>query len=234
MSIRFCVYTSLIGNYERLNEQPVASRSGVDFICITDDASLKSRTWKIVTIDPALKEDPIRSQRIIKLSPHDYFADYDVSLYIDNSIILLVKPEDIFEQYSAHCDFLMPTNSLRESVLDEFEAVKRFSLDDPKKVDEQLAHYKAIDPGCLDEKLYWAGLQIRRHSSSLVRDTMRIWLAEVIRYSRRDQLSANYAFRQTGVCPYRLHIDHRSSWFHTWPVTFDRKASIRKFKGSGP
>ena len=226
---RFCVYTCLIGNYERLNEQPVALASGVDFICLTDDVSLKSKTWRLVKINPIFKRDPIRSHRVVKLSPHDYFMDYDITLYIDNSLSLLAKPEDIFDRYSAHCDFLLPTHSFRDSVLDEFTEVKKLSLDDLKRVDEQLAHYKDTDANCLNEKPYWAGVLIRRHSNDGVRNAMRIWLAHVCRYSRRDQLSANYAFRQAGVMPYRLNIDNYSSWFHKWPVHIDRKENMRRF-----
>jgi len=225
---RFCVYTALTGNYEKLNEQPVASRSDIDFICFTDDASLKSKTWKIIKIDPTFAGDPVRSQRIVKLSPHDYCADYEVSLYIDNSIILTGKPEDIFEHYNAHWDFLMPTHSFRKCVLDEFRAVKRLSLADPNKINEQLAQYIDTDVSCLKERPYWSALQIRRHSNPLVRNAMRVWLAHVLRYSRRDQLSANFAFRHAGVSPHRLNIDNFSSWFHTWPVYRDRNEALRK------
>src|SRR5690242_20038091 len=108
MTTRFCVFTSLLGNYEKLNDQPVASGSNIDFICFTDDRSLSSKTWKIVFIDPIFERDPVRSQRVIKLSPHDYCADYDASLYIDNSVILTAKPEDIFDRYQEHLDFLIP------------------------------------------------------------------------------------------------------------------------------
>ena len=59
---------------------------------------------------------------------------------------------------------------------------------------------------------------------------MRIWLAHVLRFSRRDQLSANFVFGQAGVVPHRLNIDNFSSWFHTWPVYHERNEAIRKFK----
>jgi hypothetical protein len=224
---RFCVYTSLIGNYEKLNEQPVALRSDVDFICLTDDAELKSNTWKIIRVDPTFKKDPFRSHRIIKLSPHEFLPDYDISFYIDNSVILIVKPEDIFEHYGQHCDFLLPTHSFRETVLAEFSEVKRLGLADPRRISEQLAHYKATDEDCLYERPYWGGMLIRRHSNQAVRAAMRIWLYHVLRYGRRDQLSANYAFRQVDIAPYRLEIGNYSSWFHTWPVSIGRRQNMR-------
>ena len=230
MSSRFCVYTALTGNYEKLNEQPAAAGSNIDFICFTDDASLTSKTWKIIKIDPMFADDPARSQRVVKLSPHEYCADYDASLYIDNSVILSVKPEDVFERYSAHCDFLLPTHSFRKCVLDEFRAVKKLSIADPKQINRQLAHYIDTNPSCLKERPYWSAVQIRRHSNPLVRNAMRIWLAHVLRFSRRDQLSANFVFVQAGLVPHRLNIDNFSSWFHRWPVYRERNEAMRKFK----
>jgi hypothetical protein len=230
MNTRACVYTALLGDYEKLNEQPVAAQSKVDFICFTDDRSLASKTWKIVAIDPTFKRDPVRSQRVIKLSPHEYCSDYDVSLYIDNSIILTVPPEEIFDRYSEHLDFLIPTHSFRDCVLDEFREVNNLALSDPRRIREQLRHYLDTNPDCLREKPYWSGVQIRRHSHTGVRQALRIWLAHVLRYSRRDQLSANVAFQEAGVSPYRLDIDNRASWFHTWPAIYDRNESVRTYK----
>jgi len=225
-----CVYTALIGDYEELNEQPVAVRSDINFVCFTDNKNLRSNTWKIVTVDPTFKKDPIRSQRVIKLSPHQYLTNYDLSLYIDNTIILSVKPEDIFAEYNEHCDFLIPSHSYRHSLLDEFMEVKQLSLDDPKRIDEQLSDYRATDGNCLSERPYWSGLLIRRHSMLEVRNVLRTWLYHVLRYTRRDQLSANYAFRQSGLRPYRLDIDNFSSWFHTWPVSHNRKHDVRTYQ----
>jgi len=234
MGDRFCVYTCLIADYERLNEQPVAAGSKIDFICFTDNGDLKSKTWKVVKIAPTFVKDPVRSQRVIKLSPQDFCGDYDTSLYIDNSVILITKPEDIFERYKEHWDFLIPTHSYRESLVDEFREIVRLSLDDPRRVDEQLSHYRDADPNCLSEKPYWSAIQIRRHNNPHTRHALRFWLAQVLRYSRRDQLSSNYAFRQVGVAPHRLDIDNFSSWFHTWPVYSERKNGIGTFKQTLP
>jgi hypothetical protein len=227
---RRCVYTSLIGDYEALNEQPVAARSDIDFVCFTDNKNLTSSTWKIVTVNPIFQKDTVRSQRVIKLSPHEYLANYDLSLYIDNTVILSVKPEDIFAQYNGHSDFLVPSHSYRKSLLDEFIEVKERSLDDPKRIDEQLSDYRATDGNCLIERPYWSGILLRRHSKPEVQKVMRTWLQHVLRYARRDQLSANYAFRQAGLKPHRLDIDNYSSWFHTWPVSHNRRHNIRTYQ----
>src|SRR5262249_25922485 len=94
-----CVYTTLIGGYETLNEQPVASNSPVPFICLTDDPDLRSETWQIRRVEPLFGLDPIRSQRALKLLPHEHLPDFDCSIYIDNCITLKAPPEALIKQY---------------------------------------------------------------------------------------------------------------------------------------
>ncbi len=56
---------------------------------------------------------------------------------------------------------------------------------------------------------------------------MEIGLAHVYRYSRRDQLSAPFAFAQAGLSPYILNIDNHGSKFHSWPHVATRNESLR-------
>lgn len=59
---------------------------------------------------------------------------------------------------------------------------------------------------------------------------MELWLAHVYRYSRRDQLSANFAFHQAGLTPGILHIDNFRSRFHSWPHATERKSERRSWQ----
>ncbi|WP_296584618.1 glycosyltransferase domain-containing protein [Xanthobacter sp.] len=217
---RACVYTCLIGGYEALNEQPMAAASGLDFLCFTDDPTLTSTTWKLVPYTPAFPLDPVRSQRMAKLSPHELLPGYDVSLYIDNSVILTVPPEEVIARYlPAGTPAAMPGHSFRASVRDEFMEVLRMGLDDGGRVLEQLNHYMMSDPAALDTVPFWSAIMLRRHNAPDVIAAMRLWLAQVLRYSRRDQLSGTYALRCTGLPMKRIEVDNLESWFHRWPVT---------------
>jgi hypothetical protein len=214
---RACVYTCMIGDYEKLNEQPIATQSSIPFLCLTDNSGLQSSTWRIVRIDPILPMDPVRSQRMFKLLPHRFLPDFELSLYIDNSVILKKKPEEIFDRYLVSSDFALPIHSFRDRLIDEFVEVAKSVKDDRDRISEQLDHYRSSDPGALDERPYWSGIQLRRHDSPGLGRTLEVWAAHVLRYSRRDQLSANTAFRLTGVKPLGLDIDNLESWFHSWP-----------------
>jgi hypothetical protein len=228
--MQLCVYTALVGDYEQLNEQPVAAGSAIPFICLTDDPSLTSATWQMRQVSPVFAMDAIRSQRVFKLRPHLHLSDFDASLYIDNSVVLTKTPELIFERYLAASGFCLARHSFRGTVLDEFLGVSRQGLDDQNRIFEQLNHYTAICPEVLMEKPFWGGIQLRDHRSPLVRAMLEIWLAHVLRYSRRDQLSVNLAFRQAGLMPDVMDIDNDASWFHSWPTAKGRRHEVRGFQ----
>lgn len=220
-----CVYTVLTGGYECLNEQAIARESSLPFICLTDDPDLTSESWNIQQIAPTFATDPIRSQRDLKIRPHVHLPEFDQSLYIDNSVILKVLPERLFETFLADSPVAIPTHSFRETLLDEFLAIVQLGLDDSSRVFEQINHYSLSDPAVLSEKPYWSAILLRDHHDSGVRKWAEIWAAHVFRYSRRDQLSINLAFRNAGLTPKAIDVENHDSWFHSWPVTIGRDRS---------
>jgi hypothetical protein len=129
---RACVYTALLGGYEQLTEQPVARESSLDFVCLTDDATLVSETWRVRLVEPLLPHDAVRSQRALKIRAHASVPDYDVSLYIDNSIVLKAPPEvTLTELLPSKTPLALMAHGFRESVADEFRAVVGSGLDAP-------------------------------------------------------------------------------------------------------
>lgn len=218
---RRCVYTALIGDYEKLNEQAVAARSGLPFICLTDDPALRSESWEIRQVAPVFAMDPIRSQRDFKLRPHLHLPDFDQTLYIDNSVMLSEPPEQLFDNYLSDAPFAIVEHSFRETVLDEFIAVASIG-DDQARIFEQLNHYQLLDDDVLQERPYWGAILLRDSRDGRVRTMSELWLAHVNRYSRRDQLSVNLAFRLAGLTPAAIPVDNHASWFHRWPVAEGR------------
>jgi hypothetical protein len=224
-----CVYTCLFGRYETLNEQPAAKASRLPFICLTDDPALTSETWRIIQAEAVLPNDSVRSQRLHKIDPPAALQAFQASVYIDNSVILKQPPERMLERHLGSHEFAVPTHGYRESIADEFAEVASLSLDDPDRLSEQQRHYEICDPGSLAERPYWAGILLRRHMGDRVQKVARIWAAHVLRYSRRDQLSLNYALRTAGLVPERIDIDNFTSEFHEWPVTDHRRTEVRTF-----
>ncbi len=224
---RRCVYTVLTGQYEPLNEQPIASSSGLPFICFSDDPTRPSGMWQLRGFEPPFAGDHIRCQRTVKIQPHKFLLDFDESLYIDNSVLLRTPPERLFEAADLSTGLCLPTHSFRSLLLDEFGAVAADELDDPNRVAEQLGHYLTACPDVLMRKPMWTGLMLRDHNNLRLQTAMDIWLAHVYRYSRRDQLSVPVACAAAALQPSCLAIDNHRSEFHSWPHLDGRREERR-------
>jgi hypothetical protein len=220
-----CVYTCLFGDYERLSVQPVAWFSKVPFICFTDNPRLRSRSWTIVPVDPFVPNDPARSSRHPKICAHRYLADYDLSLYIDNSVRLRRTPEAIFRNlfHSQPHKMACMHHSFRTTVREEFEAVRQLAFDPDHVLDAQIAAYEGAGRS-LDEKPIWGGFLMRRHKDEDVVRCMERWFQEVSQRSRRDQLSFNYAAEQSGLSFTAHAFEIHKTPFHKWPVSKGRRA----------
>jgi hypothetical protein len=214
---RRAVYTALMGGYERLREQAAASASDVDFICLTDDPSLTSSTWRVELIDAAFPMDSVRSARTLKIGGHPVLDGYHETIWVDNRVSVVGDPNAIFDELLADCDLFLFHHSFRDLVIDEFEAVVRGGYDDPARVYEQLLHYSEAAPSVLDERAIWTGFIPRRWTPE-VRRAMALWQMHVLRYSRRDQLSINLALHQSPASVRLLEHDNRRSRWHKWPT----------------
>jgi hypothetical protein len=230
---RSCVFTVIMGRYETLNEQPAAAVSGLDFICFTDDRSLQSASWDIRLVEPMFEMDAARSQRYVKLRPHQFLPEFESSLYIDNSVLLSKAPDAEIAAWLAHHDLALCAHSFRASVEDEFREVALLGFDRRETLAEQLAHYRASVPEVLGQRPYWGGMLFRRHASASGILFSEIWTSHVLRYSRRDQLSINYALAKSGLKPNALMMDNHSSPIHTWPHAMNRRIDLSIVKESG-
>lgn len=214
---RICVYTCLMGESEKLNEQPAATASRLPFICFTDNPNLRSDTWDVRVVPRLFAADPIRSQRAVKALPFDHLGAFDASLYIDNTVLLKQPPDAFVEANFPQSGFCLSQHSYRATVFDEFTEVAAIGLDDQSRIAEQLEHYRLSYPDVLQEKPYWGAILLRDHRVTAVRKMLEIWFAHVQRYSRRDQLSVNLAFRLAGLTPKVLCLDNFESDYHVWP-----------------
>lgn len=226
--MRICVYTVLLGGYDTLLEQDVASLSGADFLCFSDDPDLRSDTWEVVPVEPYLPQDLHRSSRVYKILGHERLGEYDVTVCIDASVRLRVTPEELVADWlTDDVDMALALHSFREQVLDEFDEVIRLNYDDRARVYEQLTDYGIQYPDVLESRPHWGGMIVRRNTDA-VRAAMRLWFDHVLRYSRRDQLSLMVALLHTAVRYRSVEIDNFDSPYQEWPVITGRKIALGK------
>jgi hypothetical protein len=220
---RSCVYTVIYGSTDRLHHQPVRAESSLDFIAFTDDPTAAWPGWTCRYLPQRVPGDPVRSSRYVKFHPHVLLPNYDASLYLDATVLLRQPPEVLFSTLlDGHTDTMAClAHSHRDCVLDEVRAVLSFGYDDPELCLRQMAAYaRAGWSGAV--QLTWSGLLLRHHHHPDVVAAMQMWWEQVLRFSRRDQLSFAFVAEHQGF-PFIAHaLDNEASPFHQWPVPRER------------
>ena len=183
------VYTCLFGHSELFNDFTY-QRDGIDFICFTDDPELRSDFWKIELLPREPLLHPARAAKRIKASPHVYLAEYDWSLYIDNTVRLKAAPSRFFDE------FLAPSTSPllcfrhfeRDCVYEEAKVVVSLGFDSPERVNTQMALYRYLGYPAKNG-LAKTTLLLRKHQDPALQRVMKTWSEQTFCHSKRDQLS---------------------------------------------
>lgn len=86
---RLVIYTTLLGGYDFLREPSVITPE-CDYICFTDDPTLKSDVWQFVDVSGDKGSLPQNKwNRKYKVLAHRYLSEYDASLYVDSNVRLI-------------------------------------------------------------------------------------------------------------------------------------------------
>ncbi|WP_195162426.1 glycosyltransferase domain-containing protein [Mesorhizobium sp. NBSH29] len=164
---------------------------GIDFFCFTDDPHLNSTQWKIIQAPPSAL-DPHRRSKSFKHRPHLAFPDHAESLYLDNTIELKLGVAELFDLYlGSEVRLGAFRHELRDCIYDEADAVLAAAYDTRECVLPQIEHYRRQSYPA-HYGLNSMGFILRRHNDHLVSATMDAWHEEVLRFSKRDQISFNY------------------------------------------
>ena len=219
MEDRTVVYTMAIGGDYDLC---AVDKSGdCDFICFTDQPQLKSNGWSIRNISTIIPSDTVRSSRDFKIRPHRWLGDYTRSIYVDSTVQLTGTPEALWDHLVPHKNTVFGgfSHSYRDNIQDEFEAVRQANLDFHSVLDSQLEAYETHSSEVLSAKPTWGGVLARRHNDPSCIEAMEIWFANVLRFSRRDQLSLPLAL--SALRSDQVHVVDDNifeSDLHRWPV----------------
>jgi hypothetical protein len=215
------VYTVLTGSHGLLADPFPPGCGGFERICFTDNPDLQSEDWSIVRMDPALL-DPARESRRPKILAHRFLPDFEISLYVDGTVRFKVDPTVVI----SHCldidsSFACFRHPWRNCVYAEGEEVIRLGYDRETRVREQLDHYRTT--GFPEHAGLIAGtMLIRRHNDEHVVALAERWFEQVLRFSKRDQVSFNYVAWELGFEYALLPGELTDNDWIDWPSGGDR------------
>ncbi len=214
---RRVVYTCMFGYSEHFNDQHYEAND-IDFVCFTDDPDLRSSFWQMRVIPLGLL-DPARRSKQIKALPHRFLPDYDLSLYVDNTVWLKRTPADLFDSYfsasqSSLCAF---AHEDRDCIYDEAEAIISLGYDDPDVVRRQAALYRSLGYPA-HYGLLTSSFMFRRHHDRHLQRVMELWHEQVLCHSKRDQMSLNPVMWSEQFAYSVMPESFRKRELFDWPV----------------
>jgi hypothetical protein len=163
------LYTAIIGNYDNLVE---ITRQDQDF---------KSDTWEIIKVKAECK-----LSRKIKLLPHKYLPEHSVSIWTDGNIRIDTDLNEYIEGEN-YCLFRHPE---RITIFEEAGICIKFNKDHKHIIEQQIKKY--VSDGFYQTTSLVAGGVLIRRNNILNNTINELWCEQVMKYSRRDQLSFNY------------------------------------------
>ena len=191
------IYTVNLGKYDSIKNIP--KQEGWDYVNIIDweitEEEKKETNWTFMMIPDFIKYmnvSIIKKQRFIKLHPHLFFKNYEISLYIDSIYILFGNIDNlIIRLLPPEINIVMNEHRTRNKVSDEMKSVLSFKKEKIEVIQIIKERYKKNKfPDNLG--LIEASFILRRHNEKDCINIMEKWWNEIKMYSHRDQLSICY------------------------------------------
>ena len=207
------VYTASMGGYDVI---PAMDRPdpSIRYVCFTDGTCEVPEPWEHRLV-PRLFDDPVVDSKRIKILPHLYLPDDDVSLWIDAHVQLHGIGSEQIDEWLGDGSFSLPDNPLGDCAYEDGEFLATWGYDDPAAIRAQLARFRAVG---FPEHVGLASplLIARRHWEPEALRLSNAWWQNFVSYARRDQVSFPFAAWSVGSRYRLLDFDYRDTPFLTW------------------
>ena len=216
--MRIALYSAIYGGYDLPKVIPASL--GVPAYMFTnnsDTANLaKERGWRVKFVDLDTSWSPMMKHKWWKIHPEKALPDYDVSMWIDGSMTVIV------DDYVDRCvnaldndDMVMVPHPSRNCIYDEaaYSATLTWRYD-AQAITAQAAYYRTIGHPT-QWGLFATGANVRRHNDA-IRDLGRHWWWENTQRSHQDQISLPVLVKLAGN---NLKWNTNMPWFQWWHLS---------------
>lgn len=206
--MKIAIYTAVYDNYEILRDPIVVN--GVDYICFSDDLSLKSDIWNIRYLRNTHKSG-LGSMfvKYIKLNSQRYLREYDYVIWIDANIVITNKnilkylADKLFSTNIILFKHHDPNPVLRRNCAYKEAEFSRIHLDkySEENISDQINNYK--QNGFPEEwGLFQSGVFMKNNQCRDVLNFDTAWLEEIYKYGNvfpQCQVSLPYCLWKTRI-----------------------------------
>ena len=211
------IYTCITGEYDDACAHTYLDDSW-DYVMFTDNQYLLTMPrymhWEIRPLQ-FNKMSNVKNARWHKINAHIIFPEYNYSLWIDANIV--IQSGDFFERINgiinSDVNISVPLHPLRNCIYDEAKTIKDLKIDNKNTVNREMQklhcwHYPK------DNGLNETCIMLRQHNNKKIKRAQKRWWYMVKNYSKRDQLSYNWAMWRGGIKTMPMYSrpgEHRKS-----------------------
>lgn len=196
---KYVIYTAIVGNYDGI-QQPIVTDDRFDYILFSNDAKETSvGVWQVRPINYE-NDDKIKIARWVKTHPEQLLEGYEFSVWMDANI--QIKTDYIykraFELFDKRVLISTVIHPIRNCIYKEMFVVYDFGLE----TENTLLNWAKVlrrNHYPHNNGLHETNIMYRIHSQSVVEKLDGFWWRCIDKYSRRDQLSFNYALWKLNV-----------------------------------
>ena len=220
---KIAVYTVIIGKYDTIKTPKYFNllKKQADFYCFTDQ-KISSKNFKILKFNKEF-DSPTTVSRYPKINSHEFFQNYEYSIYLDGSFKLTCKDlNSLIKKHTSKGEIVRFRHPERNCLYEEGMICMKKGLDNKVLIENQLDRYR-VKGFPRNFGLGANGFIIRKNTPEVTRFNKK-WWEEYINNSKRDQLSFDYArwctniemvfieksyFNGNGIVVKSNHHDHR-------------------------
>lgn len=202
---RIAIYTVMTGDYDGI-KTPLYKSANCDYFLFTNNENiLEVKGWHVIHI-----KEPISNlllSRKIKMLPHLFLpSKYDVSIYVDASVLIFGNIVELTQYLNKDVSFAVTKHSVRTKVIDELNVCYEYNIISEQAYNQALARYAEFrKEGFKDDMgLAECGILIRRHSDKELQQLMELWWHEFQNGCGRDQIYLMPAIHHLRFKAYRL------------------------------
>ena len=195
-NLKIAVYTCITGDYDTLIK-PRHVDERLDYFCFIDNDKQIKLPWILKSM--ALPElDNKDKNRYIKMHPHSFFSDYDITIYIDGNVEIVGDLYELAAQINElEGYFFAYAHAERNCVYSEAAACSYFAHDWIWRIAKQMREY-SVNNYPMNNGLVSANILIRKNNSML-ETLMNAWWKAYSSDVKRDQLSLPFVSWQLDI-----------------------------------
>lgn len=230
-------YSCCTGGYDNILQHKIVNPNW-DYVFFTDDKKLiKQKHVGQWQIKPLVfnKLTNVKNARWHKVNAHILFPEYDASLWLDANLIINSKNVlDKIDSYVKNNTLLaVPLHPERTCIYQEAEKIIDLKIDYPEIVNEEMNFLKDNNYPA-DNGLHETCIMFRQHNK--IESMLELWWDMIERFSKRDQLSFDYAVwkKKLKVEPFypngRMHHENLDFKFSSGKKHNQDKITLSGFK----